>query len=189
MNPRLFAVTVLAVALIYTLLYAHLPWAAHHGKSQTNPTLAFYSTHLEDLSKVTPHPLHMSQAVMLLCVRTPLTSPGPHANRYFDVYISKPEAHVIQTGKGAYPEGTVILKRKYVDAEGRSPELFTGMIKRWPGYNPTSGDWEYFVTSGDGQTVQQNGKLQSCMQCHQAYANSDFVTREYFKGPQSFTDK
>ncbi len=183
MKAQLFAISVLAVSLAYAVITP----AVTDKKTKANPSLASYASHLQDLNKVTSHPLHMSQAVAMMCAAAPINSNSPHVNKYFDVYISPLEAPVIETGLGTYPAGSVILKRKYADPAGEKTELYTGMVKRARGYNPTSGDWEYFVLSADGTQVEQSGHIASCMACHQAYASSDFVTREYFTHPANFT--
>ncbi|HEX4140550.1 MAG TPA: cytochrome P460 family protein [Candidatus Methylacidiphilales bacterium] len=186
---RLVLLGIGIASLLGTSLYALLPTSPGNANKLKGESILFTTATNSQFTKVTPHPLHMSQAVAMLCVQTPLNAPSPHVDKYFDVYISSPEAFVIKSGIGTYLEGTVILKRKYSDPDGKKTELFTGMIKRAPGYNPQSGDWEYFTLSGDGAHVEQSGQLQSCMSCHQAYSASDFVTRDYFTHPGDFTTK
>jgi hypothetical protein len=82
-------------------------------------------------------------------------------------------------GHGTYPKGTMILKRKYRDPEGRATELFTGMLKREKGYNPEAGDWQFFVLDSRGEQVTEFGRLVSCMDCHAAFRKNDFVSRKY----------
>jgi hypothetical protein len=184
---KLFLLSIGLASLLGASLYAILPGAPGRSDKSENPSLVFNATTSRQLTKITPHPLHMSQAVAILCAQTPFNAPSPHLNKYFDVYISSAQALVIESGMGDYPVGCLILKRKYSDPDGKNTELFTGMVKRAPGYNPASGDWEYFTLSGDGAQIEQSGKLQSCMACHQAYSASDFVTRDYFKYPAHFT--
>jgi hypothetical protein len=146
----------------------------------TDPQLVTL-TDVQHLTKVTAQPLVMSQTVAALCVATPQYSgPTAHAWKFFDIYASKDAAAVVQTGQGTYPVGAVVLKRKYSDASGKTTELYTGMLKREKGYNPVSGDWEYFILSSDGKIVQKQGKLADCMACHAAYSSSDYITRDYF---------
>ena len=85
------------------------------------------------------------------------------------------------TGKGTYPEGTVILKQKYLDEKASKTEFFTGMLKREEGYNPDAGDWEFFMLNASGTMVTANGRIESCVECHQKYAATDFVARDYLK--------
>jgi hypothetical protein len=168
----------LTIVLIATAL--SLP-----GASSAPPSLNWYALHSSDLVKVTKTPLKMNPVVATFCVSNPYRGPSIHdqTEKFFDVYVSNTGASTIQTGHGVYPEGTVIIKQKYSDPEGKTTELYTGMIKRAKGYNPQGGDWEYFVVSGDGRNVTQSGALVSCMQCHQSYAASDYVTRTYLATP------
>ena len=152
------------------------------------PPLNSYAVNCSDLVKITSAPLKMAPSVARLCVATPITR-SIHSDKFFDVYISSPGAPIIKTGKGTYPENTVILKRKYSDAAGNATEVYTGMIKRASGYNPSGGDWEYFVVSGDGKNVTQSGALTSCMQCHQSYQSSDYVTRTYLTQSSDYQSK
>ena len=146
----------------------------------SEPSLESYAADISNLTKITPHPLKMDTDVAILCrAATYPIQPSIHSDKFFDVYISRSGEQIIKSGKGTYPENTVILKRKYADSAGKNTELYTGMIKRGAGYNPQGGDWEYFVLSGDGKQVTEKGALSSCMACHQAYQASDFVTREY----------
>ena len=119
----------------------------------------------------------MQSQVAMLCA--PPAFPSPHDNKFFDVYISQPGYPIILGGKGTYPEGTVILKQKYSDKSAKTTELYTGMLKREKGFNTLGGDWEYFVVSGDGKKVSERGAIQSCMQCHEMYSSTDYVTRHY----------
>jgi hypothetical protein len=57
--------------------------------------------------------------------------------------------------------------------------LLTVMYKREAGYDPEGGDWEYMVLDGLGKEVRSRGKLESCRTCHQAVADTDFVSRNY----------
>jgi hypothetical protein len=82
----------------------------------------------------------------------------------------------ILSGKGTYPEGTMILKQKLSDAEGRRTDLYTGMLKREKGYNSTIGDWEFFVLDSKATAVTSAGKIESCIRCHKAYRDTDFVS-------------
>jgi hypothetical protein len=47
-----------------------------------------------------------------------------------------------------FPIGSMIVKEKLGSPDSTKPEVLTAMIKRAPGYNPESGDWEYLVLDG-----------------------------------------
>jgi hypothetical protein len=150
------------------------------------PALEWYPRNVSKLERITPVSLKMSPMVAMACAPAVSSIVSNHGDKYFDVYISDSGASTIKSGNGTYPEGTTILKRKYSDAAGTVVELYTGMVKRAKGYNPTGGDWEYFTSTADGK-ITEHGALASCMGCHQAYQNFDYVTRTYFTQPQSYS--
>lgn len=78
-----------------------------------------------------------------------------------------------------FPVGSIIVKEKLGSPDSTQPELLTAMIKRGPGYNPESGDWEYLVLDGAASKIIEQGKLTRCSGCHRPYQSSDFVTRTY----------
>jgi Cytochrome P460 len=55
----------------------------------------------------------------------------------------------------------------------------TAMVKREAGFNPESGDWEFFVVNGAGTRVQASGRLENCMACHAGQKDSDYTFRTY----------
>lgn len=91
----------------------------------------------------------------------------------------------MRTNDAVFPRGTIIVKEKFSDAEGKHTELFTGVVKREKGYNPDCGDWEFFGLRADGKKIAERGKLQSCMDCHVEYKERDFVTKNYVSNLQS----
>ena len=73
------------------------------------------------------------------------------------------------------------MKEKYLDEKATKTEFFTGMLKREEGYNPEAGDWEFFMLDAPGKMVMARGRIESCVECHQKYAATDFVARDYLK--------
>ena len=55
------------------------------------------------------------------------------------------------------------------------------MRKMAAGYDPEHGDWEYAVLDGTNKRVLSRGRIDSCIECHRHYAETDFVTRSYLK--------
>ncbi len=85
----------------------------------------------------------------------------------------------------SFPIGSVIVKEKYeIDQSTYKmkphspPKLMTVMIKRQKGYSPTTGDWEYLVTKGDGE-LQTRGKIAKCQNYHAKRKKTDYVFRTY----------
>src|SRR6185295_7654566 len=106
-------------------------------------------------------------------------NPSPHMGHWIKVTVTPAAKETMVSGKGVYPEGTVILKQKFTDREATQSELFTGMRKREAGYNAEVGDWEFFTLDGAGKEVTSSGKMESCVDCHKPYKATDFVTRKY----------
>jgi hypothetical protein len=144
---------------------------------QTLSSLSKYRT----WTLVNPVPVVMEPVVAARCAPVVI---GGHSNPHRDKYVS---VYVNDLGRQAmlaerfpeFPPGAMIVKEKLASPSGRAPELLTAMVKREEGYNPGSGDWEYLALDGTAASITQRGKLESCRSCHQAYADTDYVTRQY----------
>jgi hypothetical protein len=138
------------------------------------------STRDAKLVRVTQEPFRVSPRSSMLC-RSPFPSDnplGPHEGHWIQVYVTPSGYDIIMSGKGVYPQGTVILKQKSRDGAGTKTVLFTGMLKREKGYNAEIGDWQFFVLDSDATTV-TTGNTRSCVQCHAPFHDTDFVSRSY----------
>jgi hypothetical protein len=134
-------------------------------------------------TRVNPKPALVLAQVSQLCGRptsTPASS-SPHGpDKYITVYVNEIGRHAMMEERTPhFPQGSVIVKEKLKTPESTTPELLTVMIKRERGYNPESGDWEYMVVDGNGQSVQARGKLENCQSCHLMEKNTDYVSRAY----------
>lgn len=148
----------------------------------------------KSMVRLTERPFEMDLAIASLC-RAPLPKEtpeiNPHLNHYVHVYVTPGGEQKIRTNAGTYPTGTLIIKEKFPgmlqvrklkdDAKSAAPELFTAMLKREAGYHPDCGDWEFLVFSGDLTSIIARGKLESCVDCHQAYDKTDYVVRNYIR--------
>jgi hypothetical protein len=115
------------------------------------------------------------------CIRIAGRQEGsPHLNKYISVYVNPVGRDAMMSQREPkFPEGSMIVKEKFDGADAKKPEMLTAMIKRSKGFNPESGDWEYFVLDGAASQIDERGKLERCSTCHQPYQYSDFVTRTY----------
>ncbi|HET6409300.1 MAG TPA: cytochrome P460 family protein [Chthoniobacteraceae bacterium] len=95
------------------------------------------------------------------------------------VYVTEGGFASTKGRQTAFPVGTIVLKQKFPTLDATEPELYTGMLKRENGYNPKAGDWEFFTMNGSATAVTARGRIDSCMDCHQQYAKTDFVTKRY----------
>lgn len=146
-------------------------------------------------TKVNPTPELMEMRTMMLCARV-TTSKGvdvngaenPHQKKYITVYVNDVgRKAMMEQAKPAFPIGSIIVKEKLPDKTSQSPELLTVMIKKEKGFNPQSGDWEYLVVDGSGQSVQERGKLETCQSCHLSTPQTDYIFRSYL--PYAVRDK
>jgi hypothetical protein len=140
----------------------------------------------EELHRVTEKPFKMHPEIILRCTFEQTDKPHPfdssvHADRYCDVYVSEGAKQPILSGDKSYPVGSIIIKAKYPNDQRERVELFTIMRKKEEGYFPEHGDWEFSVVDGKAQRVLSRGRSESCIDCHDFYGHSGFVSREYLK--------
>lgn len=92
---------------------------------------------------------------------------GPHASSVIDVLGNALAEQALKTGATTFPPGAVLVKDKY------SQSGVAGMIKREAGYNPASGDWEFFIRERGGPLAK--GKLANCISCHATATGPDHL--------------
>ena len=105
---------------------------------------------------------------------------GPHANTGILIYMNKLAAAAFGTKAAVFPVGAAIVKQKtmgdYFDKNGKlvhhAGTGVGGMVKRFAGYNPGHGDWEYFYFEGAGKI--ESGRISSCVQCHESAKGKDY---------------
>lgn len=82
-----------------------------------------------------------------------------------------------------YPPGTILVKENYMlgEAGGRGePSTLTVMIKRKPGFDPGSGDWEFIQSAAEGKVLLRGGARKravnaACVQCHAHMQERDYI--------------
>lgn len=146
-----------------------------------NEKLRTEITHYKEWKLVNPAPQRVDPALSASCSRPlPVVDGGPHEHKYISVYVNSIGADaMLHQRKPVFPEGSIIVKEKLNDLASKEPELLTVMRKREPGYNASSGDWEYLVLDGKAANITDRGQLASCNSCHTAYKSTDFITRAY----------
>jgi len=148
---------------------------------------------LRDLSqyvRVTEQPVEMDDTTAQLCRPADWEAVNPHEPKYpqkafCNVYVSPMAKEIMLSGKGTYPEGSLVIKSKLATAESKTPELFTVMQKMPAGYDEEHGDWKYLVVDGSTFKLLAAGRIDSCKSCHDQYAETDYVTRVYLKEKNS----
>lgn len=134
---------------------------------------------LDSYVRVTVEPFLMHAPTAEQCVVS--NHVDVHGDRFCDVYISKEGESAIRDGKAEYPVGTLVIKSKYPDKERSKVELYTVMRKMAKGYWPEHGDWEFSVLDSEKKHVLARGRVESCARCHDAYAESGYLTRTYLR--------
>ncbi len=77
--------------------------------------------------------------------------------------------------RGMFPCGSLLIKEIYTDE--REVFLITVMYKE-KGFNPERNDWYWVKYEPDG-SVEMEGKVEVCIECHVGVADNDYV----FTGP------
>jgi hypothetical protein len=74
-----------------------------------------------------------------------------------------------------FPAGSVIVSEKPPKPGDSTPQVLAVMAKRAAGFSPRSGDWEFLVVDAALTKVRGRQKGGSCLKCHAARRESDFV--------------
>ncbi|MFL6231415.1 MAG: cytochrome P460 family protein [Pyrinomonadaceae bacterium] len=153
-------------------------------KTEEQGGLDLFAEH-RSWARVNPAPARMDPATAALCrAPTPVNdgrgTQGPHQAKYLDVYVNPVGAKAMTGEDGAeFPRGSIIVKEKLARPGDDTVELMTAMVKREAGFNPESGDWEYFVVNGAGTQIQARGRLDNCTACHVGRKELDYTFRTY----------
>jgi hypothetical protein len=103
--------------------------------------------------------------------RTRFISRGHLMNRFaVDIFVNPLGQEAYLAAGGNVPVGTVLVKEHFERTSGGvgSGERPTGlfvMTKREAGYDAPHGDWRWTVIGAHGEVL-QDGKIESCNQCH-----------------------
>lgn len=133
-------------------------------------------------TRVNPKPVKLDAQIAVMCAPASAarTTDGPHSNKFITVFVNdKGKQALLKEASPQFPQGAIIVKEKLASETADVPELLTAMVKREPGFNPSSNDWEFMVLGGDAKTVIERGKLENCITCHTAKRAQDFVFRNY----------
>lgn len=154
-------------------------WAASDDPESLSRVVA----KLDTLHRVTASPHRMADSTIVYCRIAYNTNihEGDPTPAYCHVYVTPDAKEPMATGEGHYAPGAVIIKAKLESEKSRDPVLYTVMRKMEEGYDAKHGDWEYAVLDGPSKRVLARGRIDSCIECHQQHASTDYVTRAYMK--------
>lgn len=158
---------------------AAVGWAA----SDDPEALSRLVAEIDALHRVTEAPHRMADSTVVFCrvAYNPNIHEGRESPAYCHVYVTADAKEPMVTGEGAYPRGSVVVKAKLASEQSRDAVLYTVMRKMEDGYDTKHGDWEYAVLDGPSKRVLARGRIDSCIECHQQHASTDYVTRAYMK--------
>lgn len=130
-----------------------LPTAASQQEcsAKTPPDIKDYAT----WTKVNPKPIEGHESLVTIYVNDAAK----------DIYLSA-------SGK-TFPVCAMIVKTSS-SANSDTVTGITVMVKMPPGYDPEHHDWYWGMYDADGQ-MQDGGKMQDCIACHQPAAAADYV--------------
>lgn len=96
---------------------------------------------------------------------------SPHG-AYLKMYVNTAAYQALEKGELPLPPGSIIVKENY----GRDKETLKAVTPMFkvPGYNPDGGDWFWAKYGADG-SVKASGKVKSCMDCHSAKRDHDWL--------------
>ena len=84
-------------------------------------------------------------------------------------------AAMASEGALKFPVGSIIVREKLASADDTKPQLLAVMYKREHGFNPQANDWEFLVVNGALTKIRAREKKGSCLTCHAAQSERDFV--------------
>ena len=104
---------------------------------------------------------------------------GPFGGTHH-VYVNDLGLPVMRAGKGAFPDGAVLVfdlyEAKIADgATAEGPHRFTAVMKKDAKAFSTTGGWGFEVFQGADRARGVSDGGAACFTCHQAQAGTDFV--------------
>lgn len=87
-------------------------------------------------------------------------------------------AGIAAQGAGGFAEGAAIVKEKFATTAGTQTLKLAAlgmMVKRAPGFDSASGDWEFVYWNATDGISRGAGQLASCSSCHAGTRQTDFV--------------
>jgi hypothetical protein len=104
----------------------------------------------------------------------PVRGTSPHGTQ--QTWYSSNIELLIEESAFTVPEGTVAIKEFDMMSTG-SPDGYAVMVKKPSGYDSANNDWHYEMRMLDGTLMADPpaGKIQVCIDCHSAAAQTDYL--------------
>lgn len=98
---------------------------------------------------------------------------GDHSGTYAVSYLDPVAEQALDGFTGEVPDGSIIIKAQFKDAEGAQPYGYTAMWKI-AGYDAEHNDWFWAGYTPEGK-ITQLGKEAYCYNCHGQGHENDYV--------------
>lgn len=96
---------------------------------------------------------------------------SPHG-AFLTTYVNSVAYKAIQNKAGPLPNGSIIVKENY----GKNEKLAAvTVMKKVKGFAPDSGNWFYIKYKPEAITIQAEGDVDSCRQCHAKVKDNDWL--------------
>lgn len=92
-----------------------------------------------------------------------------------DVYVNDKARAVYENATAPYPVGAMVVKPLYADKDRKECARIVVMVKMPAGYDTKNGDWWYGVGDESGEAMYYQGVLRSCIACHKAVEETDYM--------------
>ncbi len=97
---------------------------------------------------------------------------------YIDIYVNDlaKEPYIRETER--FPVGAIIIKPLYPKDKRENIARIVIMMKMQKGYDSKNGDWWYGSYNENGIDAYAEGKINSCIMCHEVAQDTDYLFSE-----------
>lgn len=96
--------------------------------------------------------------------------PEPHG-AFLTTYVNQAAFDSIKAKKGKFADGAMIVQDNF---DKNKKLKHVDVMYKVKGYNPKGGDWFWAQFKASGK-VDQEGKIDECIKCHEAQKGNDYV--------------
>lgn len=113
---------------------------------------------------------------MNLLNKSPFKSEDHHA--YVDIYVNDLAKEPYIKESENFPIGSTIVKPIYFKQKRKDIARLMVMMKMKNGYDSKNNDWWYGVYDESGMISYKQGKIASCIACHEVARDTDYIFSE-----------
>ncbi|MDH5465571.1 MAG: cytochrome P460 family protein [Thiovulaceae bacterium] len=96
-------------------------------------------------------------------------------NAFLDIYVNELAKDAYLQEKTLFPVGSIVYKPLYADPYRKQFARLVIMVKMKKGYDPKNGDWWYGVYDESGTDMYYQGRIRSCIVCHEQGKETDYM--------------